>query len=111
MSINEITLKPVKDLLEANFFIPSYQRGYRWTPRLVEDLLNDLNDFSISGEEGFYYLQPLVIKRIEKYADDKLLEEIKKQNENLKELDKDIFRNPKTDYKKDAFGFPEFNKQ
>lgn len=79
MSINEITLKPVKDLLEANFFIPSYQRGYRWTPRLVEDLLNDLNDFSISGEEGFYYLQPLVIKRIEKYADDKLLEEIKKQ--------------------------------
>lgn len=38
-------------------------------------------------------------------------EEIKKQNENLKELDKDIFRNPKTDYKKDALGFPEFNKQ
>lgn len=38
-------------------------------------------------------------------------EEIKKQNENLKELDEDIFRNPQTNYKKDAFGLPNFNNE
>ena len=35
MSTNEIKLKPVRDLLDANFFIPSYQRGYRWTARWI----------------------------------------------------------------------------
>ena len=79
MSINEITLKPVRDLLEANFFIPSYQRGYRWTARLVEDLLSDLDDFFRSSNEGFYYLQPLVIKPKGKFPDDYFLERIKKE--------------------------------
>lgn len=80
MSTNEIKLKPVRDLLDANFFIPSYQRGYRWTARLVEDLLDDLYDLFFSGNEGFYCLQPLVIKRVRKYAEDDLLEEIKRRN-------------------------------
>lgn len=80
MSTNEIKLKPVRDLLDANFFIPSYQRGYRWTARLVEDLLDDLYDLFSSGNEGFYCLQPLVIKRVRKYADDDLLEKIKRRN-------------------------------
>ena len=28
------------------FFIPSYQRGYRWTEQQVKDLLNDILEFS-----------------------------------------------------------------
>lgn len=54
----------VKKLLKYNFVIPSYQRGYRWEKREVEDLLNDIYDFSQNNNEGFYCLQPLVLKEI-----------------------------------------------
>ena len=60
---NYIELKPVKDLLGMSFFIPNYQRGYRWTKRQVEDLLGDLKEFMDKGMEGNYCLQPLVVKR------------------------------------------------
>lgn len=43
------------------FNIPSYQRGYRWQPINVTDLLNDLCDF-IHDEHESYSLQPLVVK-------------------------------------------------
>ena len=45
MSDNKIELKSVKELLGMKFFIPSYQRGYRWTEQQVSDLLNDINEF------------------------------------------------------------------
>ncbi|WP_294789481.1 DUF262 domain-containing protein, partial [Prevotella sp.] len=45
MTENKIELKSVCDLLGLKFFIPSYQRGYRWNDQQVEDLLNDINDF------------------------------------------------------------------
>ena len=42
-----ITLKSIDDLIAEpkNFFIPAYQRGYRWTERQVADLLNDIKEF------------------------------------------------------------------
>lgn len=46
-----------------NFIIPSYQRGYRWTPDQVNDLLNDI-DGNPKGKG--YCLQPLVVKLKEK---------------------------------------------
>ena len=57
------------------FFIPSYQRGYRWTEQQVTDLLNDIWEFSEKEKrEGeFYCLQPLVVKR----KDDDVLDSIK----------------------------------
>ena len=61
-----IELRPVENLLEKNFFIPSYQRGYKWTEQQVKDLLNDIYEFtSIKNktEEEFYCLQPLVVKK------------------------------------------------
>lgn len=66
-----ISLKPVNELLGMNFFIPNYQRGYRWEKQQVEDLLNDIDEFveSISGENNtseIYCLQPLVVKKDEK---------------------------------------------
>ena len=60
---NKIELKTVQELLGMNFFIPSYQRGYRWTPQQVTDLLNDIWDFAQKDNSAYYCLQPLVIKK------------------------------------------------
>lgn len=65
MAENKIELKAVNELLEMKFFIPSYQRGYRWTEQQVKDLLNDILEFSQKKKQEyeFYCLQPLVVKR------------------------------------------------
>ena len=56
---NKIKETAVAELLGMNFFIPGYQRGYRWTEQQVNDLLNDINEFE--PENGSWYcLQPLV---------------------------------------------------
>jgi uncharacterized protein with ParB-like and HNH nuclease domain len=64
--LNKLELKNIKELLDNSFFIPSYQRGYRWEERQVLDLLQDIYEFSIKpkikGE--FYCLQPIVVKEI-----------------------------------------------
>lgn len=65
--MSDIRTKSVQDLLGLNFFIPSYQRGYRWTHQQVVDLLNDIQDFIQSIKRPtisrIYCLQPLVVKR------------------------------------------------
>ena len=65
---NEIGLRSVAQLLNLNFFIPSYQRGYRWTTQQVKDLLEDIRDFSQQKhQEGkFYCVQPLVVRKMSK---------------------------------------------
>lgn len=60
---NCIKLKSIRDILDMNFFIPSYQRGYRWTEQQVLDLLNDVNEFIQNKNSDFYSLQPLVVKK------------------------------------------------
>ena len=65
MPENIIELKSINDLLGMRFFIPSYQRGYRWTEQQVKDLLNDIWEFSQKNDKRngeFYCLQPLVVK-------------------------------------------------
>lgn len=32
---------PIQDINDKQFFIPNYQRGYRWTEMQVQQLLND----------------------------------------------------------------------
>lgn len=62
---NELELKPINDLLELSFFIPAYQRGYRWSKRQVVELLNDVYEFCLNKnktEQDFYCLQPVVVK-------------------------------------------------
>lgn len=61
---NNISIKPISELLGMNFFIPAYQRGYRWTEQQVKDLLNDIWDFIESDptKEEWYCLQPVVVK-------------------------------------------------
>lgn len=58
---NQIGLKAIGELSGLSFFIPNYQRGYRWTCQQVMDLLNDINEFDAS-KDGFYCLQPLVVR-------------------------------------------------
>jgi hypothetical protein len=63
--INELSLKAIPDLFGKNFFIPDYQRGYRWGTRQVEQLMNDLcNFFDDRGKGDFYCLQPIVVKEL-----------------------------------------------
>lgn len=76
---NKIGLKSVGELCGMNFYIPNYQRGYRWTEQQVSDLLNDINEFE--GNDGFYCLQPLVVKQREKDLFKKIKEEAKDINE------------------------------
>ena len=62
-----IYLKPISELLGESFYIPAYQRGYRWTEQQVVDLLEDVMAFQGGDEnrsrEGFYCLQPVVVKQ------------------------------------------------
>lgn len=65
--MNYLTEKTIGDLLEFKFFIPSYQRGYRWAERQIEDLLEDINAFiptpiEKTDRKTWNCLQPLVIK-------------------------------------------------
>ena len=72
---------PIQDINDKKFFIPHYQRGYRWTEMQVQQLLNDIDQFIpiiLNPKEGissFYCLQPVVIKAM-------TIE--KKQSHNLK---------------------------
>lgn len=66
MDYPKAALRSISSLLDEKFFIPSYQRGYRWTEIQVTELLDDLWQFQresdSQGSEHFYCLQPLVIK-------------------------------------------------
>lgn len=54
-------LKNVRDLLGKNYYIPNYQRGYRWGKDEVTKLLDDIWDFARHRKSQFYCLQPLII--------------------------------------------------
>lgn len=70
MSAN-LCIKPIYKLLDENFYIPRYQRGYRWGKHEITELLNDLREYCdlISDRENkvskFYCLQPVVVKEKE----------------------------------------------
>jgi hypothetical protein len=55
-----LTPRKVGDL-EGTFFIPDYQRGYRWGEDEVRRLLDDIKEAGASE----YYLQPVVVKPME----------------------------------------------
>lgn len=73
---NDITLKSVCTLFGMKFFIPGYQRGYRWTENQVKDLLNDIKEFIDNRMNNIYCIQPLVAKKREQ----DILSKIKEAN-------------------------------
>lgn len=63
---NFIDIREINKLIKEQFFIPSYQRGYRWDEKQVKDLLNDIYEFinKPNKKDGeFYCLQPIVVLR------------------------------------------------
>lgn len=44
--------------IAGEFFVPAYQRGYRWTDHEVRQLLDDIRE----SDGATYYLQPIVVK-------------------------------------------------
>lgn len=63
--VSDNFFKNVYELRGYNFFIPDFQRGYRWGENEVMQLLEDLQDYIDNNEENapFYCLQPLVVKK------------------------------------------------
>lgn len=71
--MSTIDRKSIPELMDGRYFyIPDYQRGYRWTPEQVVYLLKDLfvyaNGVSHSGsivdDSDYYCLQPIVAREI-----------------------------------------------
>jgi hypothetical protein len=64
-------IRPVGDLLQENFFVPRYQRGYRWGKQEITELLDDILQYYYATQNRenkvskFYCLQPVVIKKKE----------------------------------------------
>ena len=56
----ELCLKTIEGFRDFHFLVKDYQRGYKWTEVEVNQLLNDIDEFQ--PQEGFYCLQPIVIK-------------------------------------------------
>ncbi len=64
LTTNHVELRAVHTLLGKRYYIPSYQRGYRWTTKQVTQLLDDLFEFEFERKKGkgeFYCLQPIVV--------------------------------------------------
>ena len=84
-SADELTLKKVGDICDDknNFYIASYQRGYRWGEDEVKALLDDIYEvYKKDDSEQKYCLQPLVVKRRRNCESSALLE-----NAGVKEME------------------------
>ncbi len=59
--MNNINLEPkLVGSIEGAFYVPAYQRGYRWKEE-VERLLSDFSEI-VEGQN--YSLQPIVVKNV-----------------------------------------------
>lgn len=70
----------INGILGMDFYIPAYQRGYRWSRQQVSDLLNDIYEASIKRPKEIYCIQPLVVKKREQQILD-LIKEAKSVKE------------------------------
>lgn len=70
MKDKNVEVKSISELIfEKNcYFIPSYQRGYKWDENNVKALLDDIKEFLNKEDELFYCMQPIIIMK----KDDKL---------------------------------------
>ena len=68
MKQRQLYLRSIRELFGLRFFIPAYQRGYRWTDEQVTALLDDILEFVQRPTEdteagSFYCLQPIVVRQ------------------------------------------------
>lgn len=87
-----IALRPVKELFGMNFFIPDYQRGYRWTAQQATDLLEDIWEFANEkkGHSEIYCVQPLVVQRKTEDVREKIREKLEEDNREFESFLKKI---------------------
>lgn len=68
-ALTSLVPKSIGEIMEAciHFWIPTYQRGYRWTSLQVTELLDDICEFHQMDpkKDEFYWLQPIVVKQHE----------------------------------------------
>lgn len=63
----KLTFVSVNHLIGQKFYVPDYQRGYRWQPKQVEQILDDLWGFYLESHNKApndvfpYCLQPIVV--------------------------------------------------
>jgi hypothetical protein len=55
----------LEDLSGKTFFVPSYQRGFRWTRLQVKKLILDLCEFVDNKDFEKYCLQPIVVRKMD----------------------------------------------
>lgn len=65
-SVNYLDLLAIPELCNKNFFIPDYQRGYRWGDIQIRQMLEDIYSFIYdkNAAGNFYCLQPVVVKKM-----------------------------------------------
>ena len=68
LDVTDVRRRSVAEFLDPKdkycFFVPDYQRGYRWKTQQVQELLEDLLTFAITEKDtdNYYCLQPLVVR-------------------------------------------------
>ena len=84
-----VKLMAIKDLIGMNFYIPEYQRGYRWGRQQATDLLEDIYAFAkklSDDSDEIYCIQPLVVSKRE----DDILAKCKSPSATLEDIKKYI---------------------
>ena len=61
---HNVSIKSIEDFGQnAQFYIPSYQRGYRWKAKQVYQLIDDIRSFQPTENTPFYFLQALAVAK------------------------------------------------
>lgn len=59
-----VSVKSIEEFSKGtSFYIPNYQRGYRWKAKQVSQLINDIMFFQPTEKTPFYFLQALAVAK------------------------------------------------
>ena len=61
---DKLKLKSIREILDKSFYIPAYQRGYRWSSRQVIDLLDDIWELALKKKKEEYAFNQFLKKYI-----------------------------------------------
>lgn len=57
----------IRDLNNYFFYIPNYQRGYKWSEKNIKDLLNDINSIGNDNKKDHCLHNLTIIEKDGKY--------------------------------------------
>lgn len=65
MSTNELKpeLLTVRELFSDNYLVPVYQRNYAWRAEQIEQLISDIQDSVVEGQDDYFLGNLVVIRR------------------------------------------------